>query len=503
MKKTRIGILGMLHESNTFVSGTTTRAHFLESSLDEGGAIIEKWAPRHHEIGGFLEGAERFGFEPIPLMVAEAMPSGPIAAETYDDLIAEMLKAVKQAGRLDGILLGLHGAAVAINHPDADGNTVTQIRNLVGPQLPIIMTLDIHTNLSPAMIRGTTAVLCYRTVPHVDQRACGLKAAELIAKTVRGEIRPVQALAKPPLLISVIKHDTSEEPAISLIGNLEEVCTRPKILSASACFGYPWADVEEMGSSFLVVADGDPEAARQAVLWLAQRAWERRSQYIGTLPSVKQAVGEAARFDGQPVVLSDIGDNIGAGAPGDSTFLLQEILSQRVNHALVILWDPESVRQCVDAGVGTDVSLKVGGKTDKLHGKPVQIRGRVRTISDGHFIDPNPRHSGRTAYDQGITVVVETAQKQTVVLTSIRMAPFSINQIVSLGIDPKKKKIITAKAVIAPRAAYEEVAARFILVDTPGASSVNMERFTFKNRQRPMFPFEPDTTAEMDSFIHQ
>ena len=352
------------------------------------------------------------------------------------------------------------------------------------------------------MVRGTTATICYRTTPHVDQRARGIDAAEIMAKTVCGEIRPVQALAKPPMIINVIKHDTAEEPAISLIRDVEEVLERPNILSASVCFGYPWADVEEMGSSFLTVADGDGEAAHDAVLWLAQRAWKRRDDFVGKLPSVAQAVREAALYEDQPIVLSDIGDNIGGGSPGDSTFVLEEIVTQGVANSLVVLWDPEGVRHCVNAGIAAKVRLAVGGKADNLHGKPVPIEGHVKTISDGCFVDENARHGGRTAYNQGITAVVETAKEQTVVLTSVRMAPFSLKQILSLGIDPRRKKIIIAKAAIAPRAAYREVAARFILVDTPGVSSANLGSFTYHHRRRPMFPFEPDTEASPTSFVY-
>ena len=490
----------MLHESNTFATGTTTRAHFLESSLDTGAAITDKWERRHHEVGGFLEGATRFGIDPVPLLVAEAMPSGPIDSEAFESLTGEMKDAVRSAGRLDGILLALHGAANAVGHPDADGEIVAGLRQLVGPELPIVMTLDMHANISPQMVRGTTATVCYRSTPHVDQRERGVEAARIMSRTLCGEIRPVQALATPPLVISVIKHDTSEEPAATLIHDVEEVLTRPHVVSASVCFGYPWADVEKMGSSFLAVADDDPDAAQDAANWLARRAWERRSDYTGSIPSVAEAVSEAVRCEGQPIVLSDIGDNIGGGSPGDATFLLEEMVSQRVANALVVLWDPEGVRQCVTAGVGAEISLAVGGKTDGLHGGPVAITGRVRTINDGCFVDETPRHSGRTHYDQGTTAVVETLRQQTIVLTSVRMAPFSLGQIRSLGIDPRRQKMITVKGVVAPRAAYREVAARFILVNTPGVSSADLGSFVYHHRRRPLFPFELDAAADPEAF---
>ncbi len=498
MKAERVGILGMLHESNTFAAGITARAHFLESGLDTGPSIIDKWEGRHHEVGGYLEGAERYGLESVPLLVAEATPSGSIEAETFETLLGEMLDAVRKAGQLDGILLALHGAAVAVGHPDADGEIVASLRQLVSPGMPIVMTLDMHANISPQMIEGTTATVCYRTTPHVDQRERGLEAARIMAGTIRREIRPCQALARPPLLVSIIKHDTSEEPMAALMRDVEEVLARPHMVSASACHGYGWADVEEMGSSYLAVADGEPSAADDAARWLAQRAWERRHAYIEAIPSAAQAVAEAALGEALPIVLGDVGDNIGGGSPGDSTFLLREIVSQGIENSLAVLWDPECVRECVAAGVGRDVRLQVGGKTDDRHGTPVEICGRVKTINDGVFVDEAPRHGGRTHYDQGITAVVETVRRQTVVLTSLRMVPFSLVQLRSLGINPRRKKVVTVKGVIAPRAAYREVAARFVLVNTPGVTSADLESFTYHHRRRPMFPFELDTEGNTE-----
>ena len=488
----RLGIMGLLHESNTFVSERTTRGNFEAASLETGDAIVDTWAQRTHEIGGFFAGCARRGFEPVPVLAGDAMPSGTIASNTFADLVGEMLHGVERAGHLDGILLAQHGAAVAEDFPDADGEVVSQLRRLVGPELPIVMTLDPHANVSQRMIQGTSATVAYRTVPHVDQKECGLEAVRLMEKILRGGARPVQALAMPPLLINVRNHNTAEEPAAGLIRDLEKVCERTNVLSASLCFGYAWADVAEMGTSFIVVADGDEVVARAGVDWLVQQAWERRGDYVWELPTLEQAVGTASSRPEQTVVLSDIGDNIGAGAPGDGTFLLQEILRQGVDNALVVLCDPEAVRQCQSAGVGNEITVRVGGKTDDRHGSPVTISGRVRGLADGKFFDARARHWGRNDYDQGLTAVVETGASHTIVLTSLRMCPFSIEQVRSLGIDPQDKKLITVKAVIAPRAAYEEVTDAFVLVDTPGASSANLNDFDFRHRRHPMFPFEID-----------
>lgn len=495
----RIGIAGLLHESNTFMPAATTREHFAQGTLVAGPAMLDHFRGTHHEVGGFLDGAERFGFDPVPGLVAVAMPSGPITAEAFDGLAGELLDSIRGMGRIDGLLLALHGATVAANHGDADGEITHRVREQVGPDLPVVMTLDMHANVSARMIANTTAAVLYRTNPHLDQHACGLEAAEIMARVVRGEIHPVQALETPPLLINIAKQNTSQEPAASLVGDCRVVMRRPGIISAGVAQGFAYADVQELGTSFLAVADGDEAAARRAARWMARRAWDRRQEFVGDLPSPGDAVRQAAASPGQPVVLMDVGDNVGGGGPGDSTVLFEEIIRQAAGSALVVLYDPDSAGRCIAAGVRSEVELAVGARTDDRHGRPVPVRGRVRTISDGIFFEDQPRHGGWKRNDQGPTAVVETAEGHTIVLTSRRQAPFSLQQVLSLGVRPERHKIIVVKGVIAPRAAYEPIAHQIITVDTPGATSANPAHFDYRHRRRPLYPLEPDAAYSVDA----
>ena len=490
----RIAIIGFLHESNTFVHTKTTRDNFAACNLHIGKEVLDHWQGAHHEVGGFLEGALQYEFDPVPILVAVAMPAGPLTADTFESLWHDISAGLQHAGNLDGILLALHGATVADNAHDADGEMVARIRHLVGNQLPIVMTLDLHANVSKRMIEGVTATVLYRTTPHVDQRERGLEAAKLMARTVRGEIQPVQAIEFPPMLSRVIKQDSSEEPAATALCRLEEACQQPSILSASIGYGFAYADVPEMGTSIIVVADGDHSAASKTAKWLGRQVWDRRHDFVGDLPTPQQAIQQAAAWEEQPVVVSDIGDNIAAGAPGDSTVLLAEVIRQNVTNALIVLWDPQAVAECAAAGVQNQVSLDVGGKSRDQPGQPVHISGSVRTLSDGLFFEPHPRHGGRSENDQGLTAVVETDQGHTIALTSHRMAPLSLRQILSLGIDPLAKKIIVVKAVIAPRAAYAPVTAHHILSDTPGTTASNFLSLNHQHRRRPLFPWEATAT---------
>ena len=484
--------MSFIHESNTFVSFPTTLKSFADGGISRGEEILERWTGTHHELAGFIEGGSLNGFEVIPLMASHATPSGPLTRRAFETILGEMMELLKGEDGLDGLLLALHGAMVAEGYPDADGEVASRLREVFDK--PIVVTLDCHANVSPRMVQSTTATILYRSNPHVDQRERGLEAATIIARTIRGEIQPVQALETPPMVINISKQYTNRDPALGLIHDADHVMDQPGVLSASVGLGFAFADVEKMGASFLVVADGDPRIAREQARWMAGRAWERRQEFLMGLPSPAEAVRIAASFDEFPVVLMDVGDNVGGGSPGDSTILLDEILEQGVGGALVVLWDPDAVQRCVETGLGAEVRLDVGGKSDGLHGRPITFQGVVSAISDGRFTDDEPRHGGQRLYDQGPTVVLETPQGHTLALTSKRMPPFSLEQVLSLGIDPGSKRIIVVKGVIAPRAAYEPIAKEIITVDTPGSTSANVFSFEYRYRRRPLYPFEADAS---------
>lgn len=480
-----------MHESNSFVSVPTTLQRFSEGGLYRGREVTEHWRDAHHELSGFIAGAEVHGFEAVPLITAHATPGGPLTAEAFETILEEMLELLEDE-ELDGLLLALHGAMATAGYPDADGEIVGRIRKVFGADKPVVMTLDCHANVSEMMVNNVTATVLYRTNPHVDQRERGLEAAGLVTRTVRGQIHPMQALEKPPMVINISKQYTNEQPALGLIQDIEYIMRQTSVLSASVGLGFAFSDVEKMGASFLVVADGDENVASQQARWMARRAWNRRSEFLGDLPSPTEAVRSAARSTDYPVVLMDVGDNVGGGSPADSTILLKELMRQGVGDVLVVLRDPEAVERCVEAGVGAEVLLGVGVKTDDLHGRPISIQGTVRTLSDGRFVDETLRHGGQRFYDQGPTAVVETQEHNTIVLTTLRMPPFSLEQILSLGIKPETKKVIIVKGVIAPRAAYEPIAREIITVNTPGSTSANILQFNYQHRRCPLFPFEPD-----------
>ena len=489
----RVGIVGISHESNSFSSQPTTLERF---RIERGQEMAARHTGSQSKIAGYLQGAEDFGYTAVPLFVANATPAGPLTAEAYEALVGKVLDAVKNAGHLDGLFLYLHGAMVSEAYPDADGEMCARVRQLMGAGTPIMITPDCHANMSQQMVKYITATVIYRMNPHLDTRERGLETASLMARTLRGEIDPVQWLEMPPMLINILKQHTREEPSASLARDAEAAVMRPGILSASFSLSYQYADVAEMGASFLAVADGKVQAAKDAARWMARRAWARREEFVAHVPGPEEALKEAEACADGPVVLMDVGDNVGGGSAADSTVLLEAAIRLGIEDLMIVLKDPESVRACVQAGVGAEVSLDVGAKTDHMHGRPVPIRGRVRALTDGQFVEDGTVHGGGRFFDQGLTAVVETERAHTVILTSQRVAPVSLEQVRSTGVKPERIKILVAKGVVAPRGAYQPIAARIILVNTPGATCADLSQFDYQRRRRPLHPFEPQASYE-------
>jgi microcystin degradation protein MlrC len=485
----RIAVAGFMHESNTFSPLRTDRAAFEAQGLAFGAALLDEWRAAHHEIGGFLEAIQANGDEAVPVIMAWATPSGRVADRVLDDITARIIDELRRQ-RLAGLLLALHGAMVVESHPDGDGEVLSRLREAMGPDFPIVVTFDLHGNLSERQIRSCTAAVSYRTCPHVDQRECGLRAASLLRRILDGGRRPQMALVKPPLIVNIMAHDTSCEPLASLFEELRHAETVPHVWSASLLPGFAYADVPQMGPSVLVVGDADSEAPVWEADGLARRLWDMREQLSRTLPDASTAVDMALKAARLPVVLVDTGDNVGGGSAADGTVLLAEMLRHGATDGVVCLYAPEEARQAAQAGVGGELALKVGGKVDRLHGEPVKVVGRVRILHDGTYTEPAVRHGGKRVNHMGLTALLEIQGRNLLVLTSQRHPPFSLGQLTCLGIDPRQQRILVVKAAIAYKAAYAPVAGTIIEVDTPGLTAVNPARFSYRHIRRPMFPLD-------------
>ena len=468
----RIATAGFSHESNSFYSQPTRLEDF---GGCEGADVISQYAGTFHEIAGYIAGAEEFGYELYPLLATSATPGGPVTADTYEHFVGRILSGLEAAPKLDGVLLALHGAMVAEEFPQADGETVRRVRALVG-DLPIAVTHDYHANVPPELVDAADSLIIYKTNPHIDQRERGLQAASILTRQIRGEVQPKMALVKPEVLFNIYFHNTSVAPMRPLMQAAIELESQAGILGCSIAGGYQYADVPYMGPAIVVIADGDEEKARREADRLGEQMWDSRDQLKHSVPNPAEAVRLALASEETPVCLLDMGDNIGGGSSGDSTFVLEQLLAQGADGWVVSIWDVESVQTCFAVGVGGQVQLRVGGKTDDMHGPTLEIAGRVRTLHDGSYEERERRHGGGRYFSQGPTAVVQVEQagsKGLLLLNSERSCPNSIHQITCAGIQPEHQRILVAKGAVAPRAAYEPVCGRLIEVASGGATAID------------------------------
>jgi microcystin degradation protein MlrC len=485
----RIAIAGFMHESNTFNPLRTDRAAFEAQSLTFGPALLDEWRDAHHEISGFIRSAVTERFEPVPLVMAWATPSGPVTDAVFDEITSHIIDGVRRE-KPDGLLLALHGAMVADSYPDADGEIAQRLQREFGVDFPIAVTLDLHGNVSSRLTSSVRLAVAYRTCPHVDQFECGQRTARLLVRSIREGLDFYMVLAKPPLIFNIMKHDTSTDPLRMFMDHARELERRPNIFSVSVLPGFAYADVWQMGPSIIVVTENDPQLAEKVAQDFASWLWSARHQLVANLPDAATAVSQALKAERLPVVLVDTGDNVGGGSAGDGTVIFRELLRQGATDSVVCLYAPDEVAQCVAAGPGNDVALTVGGKVDRLHGEPIELTGRVNLLHDGTYIEPEVRHGGRRVNHMGTTALVELPGRNLLVLTTQRHPPFSLGQLTCLGIEPRRQRILVVKAAIAYKAAYAPVAGTIIEVDTPGLTAVNPTRFNYRHIRRPLFPLE-------------
>lgn len=484
----RVGIIAIHHESNTFIDVPTTLELFRRTTFLQGEEVREQYGDAHHEISGFFQALAAAEIEAVPLIYAHTNPWGVVSDEALDGIWRVVEEKLAEVGPLDGILASPHGAGVNESRPDMDGWWLGQLRKILGPKVPIIATMDPHVNLSSAMVAACDALVAYRQNPHLDMRQRGIEAGELMVRTLRGEIRPVMAAAFPPVAMNIERQLTSTEPQLSVQRELDAVRAEPGVLSASVALGFPYADVVEMGSAFVVVTDGRPDLARQRADRLAAWLIDHRERFRGEMISPEEAVARVADAP-KPVGLLDMGDNAGGGAPGDSTVLAKLCLGKY--RTLYFLPDTESVEQCRTAGIGARIRLKVGGKLPMTPSEPLEMAVTVRSFHDGKYVEPQPRHGGKKGGDMGLTVIAETDDGLTLMLMTRRGGPnASIQPLFACGLNPVDFEVILIKGVHAPVGAYAEVCPTLIRVNTPGVTSAEMSRLSYRHRRKPLFPFE-------------
>ncbi len=489
MTAMRLVIAMMKHETNTFSPVKTDWQRFRDW-----GAYLGPEARRAYEgtgmpIGAYLELAREIGAEVVTPVAAEAMPSGPVAAEAYELMSSAILDAVRQG--CDAAMLDLHGAMVAATTPDGEGTLLERIR-AVAPDLPIAVTCDLHANLTERMMRHSTALIGYKTYPHVDMYAVGEQVGRILLRAMKGEIRPVMGWARRPLLAQTLRMGTDDEPMKTLIA-LARAEEERGMLAATVFGGFPLADFADAGMSAICVADGDAAAARAAAERLMDAAWQRRDELLYRPEPLAQAVARAKDLTEGPVLLLDHADNVGSGGTQDVMTVLREVIRQGLEDvAVAAIFDPEAVRKMAAAGVGATVTLPLGGRTDMpaidRRGEPLAVTGRVRTLSDGEWIVRGPMYTG-VKVSMGPSAVLDTGSIQ-IVVVSRHHEPWDQGVFLSLGIDPRTKRYLLLKSRIHYRAGFAPLARATITLDGEGVTTSDNDRLRFERVRRPIFPLD-------------
>lgn len=490
----KIAIGGIWHETNTFATGLTTLDDFKAYQYARQLALTERYENTNTELGGVISGATQFNLQIVPTVFAAAVPSGMIARQTLDHLVNELTDLIHQARPLDGVILALHGAAVAQDTDDADGFILERVRKVVGSSLPIVATFDYHANLSDNMVRHASILIGYDTYPHTDMAQRGEEAVRVIADLITNNDQLHRAHRKLPLLTSPLKQSTTESPMYNVIQTLHDMERDPDITCGSVAMGFPYSDVAHLGAS-VVMYGRDPKKVEDATATVAAEIWNSRHQFNENILPVTECVEHATNSTDFPVVIVEPADNVGGGSAGDGTGVLAELIKHNANKAVVVVYDPDAMIAAEHAGVGRRCNLRIGGKSDHQHGEPIETTVLVEKITTGEY-----EHKGSymTGYitSMGRTALVRADGVQ-IVLTSRRSMPFDAEQLRCLGIEPKEQNILVVKAAVAWKAAFGDIAKRVLIVDTPGVCAAELTRLNYNKRPQPLFPLDESTTHSL------
>ena len=479
---------GFAHETNTFSAVPTDLDAFKAQQYAVGSEVLAACEKTRTAVGGFLDVIRERGDSAVCTVAAHATPSGLVTGEAFETLAGYIVDGAKAHPDADGILLALHGAMVA-EGIDGEGELLGRIRDVTGPDLPMVVELDLHSHITAAMVENATVLIGYQKYPHTDLYERGVEAARLIARIASGEVRPVSGLKKPGIIPPCTTCNTED----GLYKEAWEAALRPdrpgSIVSTSLFAGFPFADVPSMGYAVLVYADGDEATAEVEADRLSQMVWDRRREFVYTPTPVRQAVEQALAMDGHPVVIADIADNPGGGSSNDSVEILRELLGQGAeNCAIASIYDPKVVQQAADAGVGASLTTSLGAKTDALHGEPIEIEAKVRNLFDGRYQYKGPMSQGAWG-SLGDSAVLEVDGVR-VIVSSKRVQSRDPEMFRVAGIEPTEAQILVVKSAVHFRAAFESMAAGVIVADGPGLTSLDLTRFPFKRIPRPIFPLD-------------
>ncbi|MGE0315251.1 MAG: M81 family metallopeptidase [Lautropia sp.] len=483
----RVAVGGFMHETNSFSPVPTRYEDFAHAGdrepLVRGAAMLETFSSSNVGVGGALDVLRGAGLTPVPLLWASAAPAGHVTRDAYERIVAMLLDDLRAALPVDGIYLCLHGAMVVEHVEDGEGELLGRVRALVGDSVPIVASLDFHSNTTPQMFRLADALVSYRTYPHVDMRDTGRRSAELLVEVLKGRVLH-RAFRQLDFLIPLTWQGTTSAPCKALIAELVERETGP-VASLSFTPGFPAADIHDCGPT--VFGYGwDANATAHAVEALAQAVRDAERDFGGRLYSADDAAVEAKRLcvgSSRPIVLADTQDNPGAGGTGDTVWLLDALVRHAVDGAVVAsIADAASAKAAHAAGLGATIDVEIGAKSGLPSHTPLRVRARVERLTDGSFTGTGPMAYGRpqrlgpTALLAigGVRVIVASRKTQALDQSLLR----------HVGIEPAQARVIALKSSVHFRADFEPIAERVLVVAAPGLMLVDPAALPFRRLRR-------------------
>jgi microcystin degradation protein MlrC len=491
----RIAIGQLCQETNTFNAMPTTGELFEQFGVVRGAELLERMA-QTNELGGFIQGLKSWPERPevAGLVRFAGFAGGRLSRATAQWVRRELLDGLKQAMPVDGVLLSLHGAMAAEGAPDMEGEVLQAVRQLVGPDVPVVATLDLHANVTLRMIESADALVIYHTYPHIDVFETGTRAAGVMRRILVDGARPVTAFVKIPVVVPAECASTEDPAAPShrLRRQLQALEAEPGVLAAGLATVQPWLDVPELGGAVVVVTDDDPETARSAVARVATDFWQQRHDYLPELVPAAEAVRQAHETvtgEGGLVVLSDSADATTSGAAGDSTHVLRELLRYDwPKPALVTMTAPEVVEEARWQGVGTMMTTSLGGVRDRRFSAPITMTAEVAGLFDARFVMSG--HLGRNLpIDMGPSAVLRQGNVH-IVVTPHTGPHFAPQLFEAAGLDPFAASVVVAKSPLGFRAAYEAHARKVLLVQAPGCAPSDFWHYEYRNIPRPLWPWD-------------
>lgn len=488
-KAPRVAIGGIFTECNDFGGLPIDMAAFERTELARGKEVLDLASG---VVGGMLDRLRVHRSEILPLIWASASPGGPITADCYADLKGALLGALEQALPVEGVLLPLHGSAAVDNVNDPEGDLIAAVRALVGPDVAIVVTLDLHASVTAAMVEHSDALLGWETYPHRDSFTTGQRAAQLLHQILDGHLRPTMAMGKVPVVTGAVHTSTdSEGPFGDIMRRAKSHEGKGSVISTSVFLVHPHLDRPEMGSGAMVITNNDLETAAGLARDLAEEYWQRRAEFEPPLLSPEAAITRSLQLDGGPVILVEAADCCGGGAAGDSVATLRALIQADLEGiSLVPVVDPKAAAICHETGRGKQVSISLGHALDPRWGSPMEVTGNVDFLSDGRFVYQGGVWEGLEA-DMGPSAVLSIGTVR-VLITTYSTYEWRDEQFRSVGLDPRIAKFVVAKNPMNHVMAYGDFAADILVLDTPGPTPATCRGLKYVRMKRPFYPFDDD-----------